>query len=84
MIRTGEGAAVQLIWPWQDRYRKFSRLKASAFALVLLPAVRFAFQFAAGDYGYLPIAFGNMTYWSGVWATVILLAALAVTPALTI
>jgi sulfoxide reductase heme-binding subunit YedZ len=75
---------VQLIWPWQDRYRKFSWLKASAFALVLLPAVRFALQFAAGDYGYLPIAFGNMTYWSGVWATVILLAALAVTPALTI
>ena len=30
------------------------------------------------------MALGNMTYWSGVWATVILLMALAVTPALTI
>jgi sulfoxide reductase heme-binding subunit YedZ len=75
---------VRWIWPWQDRDRKFSRLKASAFALVLLPAIRFIYQFAAGDFGYLPIAFGNLTYWSGVWATVVLLAALAVTPALTI
>jgi sulfoxide reductase heme-binding subunit YedZ len=51
---------------------------------MVLPAVRFIYQFAAGDYGMLPIALGNMTYWSGVWATIILLMALAVTPALTI
>ncbi len=75
---------MQLIWPWQDRQRNFSWLKAGAFALVLLPAIRFAYQFATREYGYLPIAFGNMTYWSGVWATVILLLALAVTPAMTI
>jgi methionine sulfoxide reductase heme-binding subunit len=75
---------VQLIWPWQDRQRKFSWLKAAAFGLVLLPAIRFTYQFATREYGYLPIAFGNMTYWSGVWATVILLMALAVTPAMTI
>jgi sulfoxide reductase heme-binding subunit YedZ len=75
---------LRLIWPWQDRNREFSWLKASAFALVVLPAIRFIYQFAAGDYGMLPIALGNMTYWSGVWATVILLMALAVTPALTI
>jgi sulfoxide reductase heme-binding subunit YedZ len=75
---------VRLILPWQDRNRNFSWLKASAFALVLLPAIRFTYEFAAGEYGYLPIAFGNMTYWSGVWATVVLLMALAVTPALAI
>jgi len=75
---------LRLIWPWQDRKREFSRLKASAFALVLFPAIRFTYQVVAGDYGFLPMAFGNMTYWSGVWATVILLMALAVTPALTI
>jgi sulfoxide reductase heme-binding subunit YedZ len=73
-----------LIWPWQDRNRRFSWLKASTFAFVVLPAIRFIYQFATGDYGLLPIALGNMTYWSGVWATVILLMALAVTPALTI
>ena len=75
---------MQLIWPWQDRARRFSWLKASTFALILLPAVRFAYQFDTGEYGSLPIAFGNMTYWSGVWATAILLMTLAVTPALTI
>jgi methionine sulfoxide reductase heme-binding subunit len=75
---------LRLIWPWQDRERRFSWLKAGAFALVLLPAVRFTYQFATGDYGILPIAFGGMTYWSGVWATALLLMALAVTPALKI
>jgi methionine sulfoxide reductase heme-binding subunit len=75
---------LRLIWPWQDRERRFSWLKAAAFALVLLPAVRFTYQFATGDYGILPIALGGMTYWSGVWATALLLMALAVTPARTI
>ena len=75
---------MRLIWPWQDRSRRFSWLKTGAFALVLAPAFRFGYQFVNGDYGMLPIAFGNMTYWSGVWATVILLMALAVTPALRI
>jgi sulfoxide reductase heme-binding subunit YedZ len=75
---------VRWIWPWQDRNRRFSWLKASAFALMLLPAIRFAYQFYTGEYGMLPIALGGLTYWSGVWATVILLMALAITPALTI
>jgi sulfoxide reductase heme-binding subunit YedZ len=73
-----------LIWPWQDRARRFSWLKATAFGLVLLPAIRFTYQFATGDYGILPIALGGMVYWSGVWATALLLMALAVTPALKI
>jgi methionine sulfoxide reductase heme-binding subunit len=75
---------LQLIWPWQDRNRRFSWLKASTFALVLVPGIRFIDQFATGDYGTLPIALGGMVYWSGVWATVILLLALAVTPAMMI
>jgi sulfoxide reductase heme-binding subunit YedZ len=80
----GQGADVRLIWPWQDRDRSFSWLKAGAFALVLVPAVRFVYQLAAGDFGLLSMAIGGMTYWSGVWATVVLLLALAVTPALTV
>jgi sulfoxide reductase heme-binding subunit YedZ len=59
-------------------------LKACTFALMFAPSIRFTYQFATREYGLLPMALGNMTYWSGVWATVILLAALAVTPALTI
>jgi methionine sulfoxide reductase heme-binding subunit len=75
---------LRLSWPWQDRKRRFSWLKAGTFALVLMPAMDFTYQFASGQYGPLPIAFGGMIYWSGVWATVLLLMALAVTPALTI
>lgn len=76
---------MQLIWPWQDRTRRFSWLKASTFALMLWPAIRTAYLVGIGDYGTaLPIALGGLTYWSGVWATVILLMALAVTPAAAI
>jgi DMSO/TMAO reductase YedYZ heme-binding membrane subunit len=74
-----------LIWPWEDRNRRFSWLKASAFALMLLPAIRTAYLVGAGDYGSaLTVVLEGLTYWSGVWATVILLMALAVTPAATI
>src|ERR1700704_4588697 len=74
------GSAMRLIWPWQDRQRRFSWLKASAFALVLLPGIRLTYQTATGEFGLLAMAFGGLTYWSGVWATVVLLMALAVTP----
>jgi sulfoxide reductase heme-binding subunit YedZ len=75
---------VRLIWPWQDRTRRFSWLKAGAFALVLWPGIRIGYQFSTNEYGILPIAYGGLVYWSGVWATAILLMALAVTPALRI
>jgi methionine sulfoxide reductase heme-binding subunit len=76
---------VKLIWPWQDRTRRFSWLKATTFALMLWPAMRTAYLVSIGDYGTaLPVALGGLTYWSGVWATVILLMALAVTPAAAI
>jgi sulfoxide reductase heme-binding subunit YedZ len=75
----GEGG-LPLHWPWQDRNRRFSWLKAGVFALIMLPAIRFAWQVAVGDYGIFPIALGGMLYWSGVWTTAILIMALAVTP----
>jgi methionine sulfoxide reductase heme-binding subunit len=76
---------VRWIWPWQDRNRRFSWLKASAFALVLLPGIRTAWLVGTGEYGTVAaIMLNGLTYWSGVWATVVLLAALAVTPAATI
>jgi methionine sulfoxide reductase heme-binding subunit len=80
-----EEKTLQWIWPWQDRNRRFSWLKASTFALMLLPAIRTAYLVGAGDYGTVStVVLGGLTYWSGVWATVILLMALAVTPAVTI
>jgi len=75
---------VKLIWPWQDRSRRFSWLKAGAFALVLAPAIRTIYLYAVGDYQTVPMGYNSLTYWSGVWATVVLLAALAVTPAIRI
>jgi methionine sulfoxide reductase heme-binding subunit len=75
---------LRLIWPWQDRQRQFSALKAAGFALVLAPAFWLAYQLESGEYGIYPMWLGGLTYWSGVWATAVLLAALAVTPALTI
>jgi sulfoxide reductase heme-binding subunit YedZ len=76
---------VRLIWPWQDRNRRFSPLKATTFAFMLLPAIWTAYLVAVGGYGTaLPVVLAGLTYWSGVWATVILLMALAVTPAATI
>jgi len=75
---------MRLIWPWQDRQRRFSWLKASAFALVLLPGIRLTYQTVNGEFGLLSMAFGGLTYWSGVWATVVLLMALAVTPMIVV
>jgi sulfoxide reductase heme-binding subunit YedZ len=74
-----------LIWPWEEKNRRFSSLKASAFALMLLPAIRSAYLVGAGDYGSrLKVVLEGLTYWSGVWAGVILLMALAITPLATI
>ena len=73
---------MQLIWPWQDRKQGFSWLKASTFALMFVPAIWLLYQLGAGEFG--PVPLGGMTYWSGVWATALLLLALAITPALTI
>jgi len=73
---------VTLIWPWQDRNHKFSWLKATILAVMVLPAIWIVRQVATHEFGPTPLA--GMTYWSGVWATAILLGALAVTPAMTI
>jgi sulfoxide reductase heme-binding subunit YedZ len=73
---------MQLIWPWQDRDREFSWLKATTFALIFVPAIWLVYQVAAEQFG--PVPLGGMTYWSGFWALSLLLLALAITPALTI
>ena len=73
---------MQWIWPWQDRNRRFSPIKAATFAALFLPAIWIAWQVETHQFGPFPRA--GMTYWSGVWATAILLFALAVTPAMAI
>jgi sulfoxide reductase heme-binding subunit YedZ len=71
-----------LVWPWLDRQRRFSWLKAGTFALMFAPAIWIIRQVATGEFG--PVPLGGMTYWSGVWATALLLLALAIMPALAI
>jgi methionine sulfoxide reductase heme-binding subunit len=71
-----------MIWPWQDGQHGFSWLKAGTFALMFVPAIWLIDQVATGEFG--PVPLGGMTYWSGFWATAILLLALAITPASTI
>jgi methionine sulfoxide reductase heme-binding subunit len=73
---------MHLIWPWQDRKHRFSWLKASMLALMFVPAIWIVYQVGTGQFG--PVPLGGMTYWSGLWATALLLLALAITPASTI
>ena len=42
------------------------------------PAVWIIYELGAGEFG--PVPLGGMTYWSGLWATALLLLALAITP----
>jgi len=71
-----------MIWPWQDGKQGFSWLKAGTLALMFVPAMLMLHDLATGQFG--PVPLGGLTYWSGVWATAILLLALAITPAATI
>jgi sulfoxide reductase heme-binding subunit YedZ len=73
---------VRVIWPWQDRGHGWSWLKAGTFALMFAPAVWLIDQLRTGEFG--PVPMGGLTYWSGLWATALLLLALAITPAVTI
>jgi sulfoxide reductase heme-binding subunit YedZ len=73
---------MDLTWPWQDRNRKLSWLKASTLALMFVPAVWLLYQIVAEQFG--PVPLGGLTYWSGLWALAFLMLALAITPAVTI
>jgi len=46
------------------------------------PAIWLIDQYRTGEFG--PVPMGGLTYWSGLWATALLLLALAITPAVTI
>jgi len=68
-----------MIWPWQDRSGRLSLLKAVTFAWMFAPATWLIQQVETEQFG--PVPLGGMTYWSGLWATALLLLALAMTPA---
>jgi methionine sulfoxide reductase heme-binding subunit len=74
--------ATRMKWPWADRNGRFSPLKAGVFAALFAPGIWLVQQVQTGAFGAIPLA--GMTYWSGVWATAVLLLTLVVTPAGTI
>src|SRR4249920_3140671 len=51
------------------------------FALMFAPAIWLIYQVETEQFG--PVPLGGMTYWSGLWATALLMLALAITPAQT-
>jgi sulfoxide reductase heme-binding subunit YedZ len=59
-----------------------SWLKAGTLALMFTPAIWLIYQLDTEQFG--PVPLGGMTYWSGLWATALLLLALAITPVVTI
>lgn len=65
-------------WPWRERTGAFSWLKAATLLALLIPAASMLYDWRAGDFGPLPTI--GFVYWSGVWATELLLLALAVAP----
>jgi sulfoxide reductase heme-binding subunit YedZ len=73
---------VQLTAPWYDRNQKLSWLKASTLALMFVPAIWLLDQIITEQFG--PVPLGGMTYWSGLFATGLLMLALAITPVATI
>jgi sulfoxide reductase heme-binding subunit YedZ len=70
------------IWrgmPWFDAAGRFSPLKLAIFVFVCLPAIWMAIEFSSGRWDF-PSPYVGLIYHSGLWATYLLLASLAVTP----
>jgi sulfoxide reductase heme-binding subunit YedZ len=65
-------------WPWNDRQGRFSALRASCFALVLVPALILVWQAWSHQLGSKP--WTQAVHDTGTWALRILVITLAVTP----
>lgn len=63
--------------PWKDRSGRVSLLKSATLIGLLVPAAWMIYHWQAGSW-LIPQA--TLTYWSGVWALVVLLLTLFVTP----
>ena len=74
---------VRSVWdamPWFDAAGRFSPVKLLTLTFVCLPAAWMAAGFASPDWAF-PSPYVPLIYHSGLWATYLLLASLAVTPA---
>jgi len=64
--------------PWKDRTGRVSPLKAVTLVALFIPAVLMLNDYVSGTW-IIPVV--GLIYWSGVWATIMLLLALFITPA---
>lgn len=65
--------------PWFDAAGRWSSLKAAGFALASVPALWMADEILSGRWDF-PSPFIGLIYFSGLWATYLLLGSLLVTP----
>lgn len=65
--------------PWFDAQGRLSALKIACLVAVCLPALWMGSEFSSGRWDF-PSPYVSLIYHSGLWATYILLACLAVTP----
>jgi methionine sulfoxide reductase heme-binding subunit len=78
MMAIAAPAARPRALPWRDRRGRFSRLKATVFALAFVPGLVLAAQFLAGDLTGRPVM--ELVHGAGFWTVRFLLIALAITP----
>lgn len=64
-------------WPWMDRNGRPNGFKVALLMLMAVPPLWLAYDAMRGLW-MIPIV--GLIYWSGVWATILLLATLAITP----
>lgn len=64
--------------PWRDRAGRISIVKAVTLAALFVPAILMAKDYASGQW-VIPVV--GLVYWSGVWATILLLVTLFISPA---
>lgn len=67
------------IRPWRDAGGRLSPLKITALIAMVLPAMWMAYEVAVGNWVF-PTPYVSLVYYSGVWATYLLLASLTITP----
>lgn len=64
-------------WPWKGRSGRIDYLKLVVFLLLFIPPLWITFDVATGLW-LIPVV--GVVYWSGVWAVILLLLTLSVTP----
>ena len=55
-----------------------TRMKAAAYTIAILPGLSMIFDLMSGQLGMIPLQ--SLVYWSGLWATALLILTFAISP----